>query len=222
MGRSPNERSRFPMINISQAVADLQAQWHILPDLDRAETVFTINRSGVSLRRMAKALNCSEALLRHLLRALGASHEDLKLARCGEISTRELARRSLMTLPGRISIHREALEFEITKTAIRGRETVRRWLVEQSLENPYGVQVTKEARWLLDKAEKSGKLPSGKAPLGLTTDEIIQQCRPPVPKAQNAEVVSWYARWLALWTYYAIPNARARQQTLELALEIAQ
>jgi hypothetical protein len=209
------------MINPSQAIADLQAQWHILQDLDRAEAVLTIHQAGVSLRRLAKALNCSEALLRHLLRAREASSEDLALARDGQISTSELARRSVATRTGRTSMHLEALEFEITKTAIIGSETVRAWLAEQSLDNPYGVQVTREARQLLASAEKLGKLPSGNVPYGLTTDEIIRRCRPPEPETQNAEVVSWYSRWLAIWASFAIPNARARQQALELAIGIS-
>jgi hypothetical protein len=209
------------MINISEAIADLQAQWHILLDLDRAEAVLNIHQSGVSLRRLAKALNCSEALLRHLLLARDASPEELVLARQGQISTWELARRSAAKRAARPSVHPEISEFEMTNAAIMGCETVRRWFAEQSLDNSYGVQVIRDARLLLANAEKARKLPPGKAPNGLTHDEIIRQCQPVEPKTHNAEVISWYARWLAIWAFYAIPNARAREQALDLAMGLA-
>jgi hypothetical protein len=91
--------------------------------------------------------------------------------------------------------------------------------VEQSLDNPYGVQVMKEARHLLVNAEKPGTLPGGQAPSGFTTDEIIRRCQPAKPTTQNAEVFSWFARWLAIWAYYVIPNARVRQQALLFSIE---
>ena len=209
------------MINISEAMADLQAQWHILLDLDRAEAVWKIHQSGVSFRPLAKALNCSEALLRHLLLARDAAPEELELARLGQISTWELARRSAAKRAARPSVHLEVSEFEMTKAAIIGCETVRRWFGEQSLENSYGVQVIGDARLLLANAEKARKLPPGKAPNGLTNDEIIRRCQPVELKTHNAEVISWYARWLAIWAFYAIPNAHAREQALDLAMGLA-
>lgn len=107
----------------------------------------------------------------------------------------------------------------MANVAKRGCSAIRGWLGEQNLDNPYGVQVTREACQLLVNAEKAGKLPCGQAPSGFTTDEIIRRCQPAEPKTQNAEVVSWYARWLAIWTCYVIPNARVRQQTLLLSIE---
>jgi lambda repressor-like predicted transcriptional regulator len=203
----------------TQAITDLQAQWHTLQDLDRAEAVSTIHQAGVSFRHLAKALNCSESLLRHLLHAREASPVDLALARLGQISTWELARRSVAIRTGRASVTREDSEIEMANVAKRGCSAIRGWLGEQNLDNPYGVQVTREACQLLVNAEKAGKLPCGQAPSGFTTDEIIRRCQPAEPKTQNAEVVSWYARWLAIWTCYVIPNARVRQQTLLLSIE---
>ena len=49
------------------SVVELQSQWHNLADLDRARAIYAIHRAGTSLRALAKALNCSESLLRHLL-----------------------------------------------------------------------------------------------------------------------------------------------------------
>jgi transposase-like protein len=96
------------MINPSSAVAELQSHWHALPDLDRARAVGAINQSGISLRKIAKHLNCSDSLLRRLLKSLAAPPEDLSLARQGTISTNELVRRSKAAGIRRSSMHREA------------------------------------------------------------------------------------------------------------------
>jgi hypothetical protein len=207
------------MISPTKAITDLQAQWHTLQDLDRAEAVSTIHLSGVSLRSLARALNCSDGLLRHLLHALEASPEDLALARQGQITTWETARRSMAIRTGRAPMHRDDSEIEMANAIANGCAAIRGWLADQILNNPYGVRVTKEAHRLLVNAEKAGKLSCGQAPAGFTTDEIIRRCQPKEPKPQDAEVVSWFARWLAIWTFYVIPNARVRQQALLLSIE---
>ena len=48
----------------SSAVADLQAHWFKLSDLDRARAVFSIKQSGISIRNIARQLHLSESLLR--------------------------------------------------------------------------------------------------------------------------------------------------------------
>jgi hypothetical protein len=206
------------MIYPSQAIADLQAQWHILKDLDRAEAISTIHQSGVSFRRLAKALNCSATLLRHLFHALEASPADLALARQGHITTWELVRRTAATRAGAASKHKEVSEIEISNTAIEVSVAIRHWLTDHSLDNPYGIQVVGEARQLLANAKKAGKLPPEKAPDGLTVDGIIRKFQPFEPEPENAAAVSWYARWLAIWTSYAIPDAHARERALDLVI----
>ena len=62
-------------------IHQLQTNWAKLGDLDRAKAVKTIHRSGMSIRHIATQLNCSDALLRHLLTALEAPIEDRVLAR---------------------------------------------------------------------------------------------------------------------------------------------
>ena len=80
------------MTNYSSAVADLQARWFKLSDLDRARAVFSIKQTGVSIRNIASQLHLSESLMRHLILALRAPLEDLCLARKGIISTNQLTR----------------------------------------------------------------------------------------------------------------------------------
>src|SRR5690348_11077341 len=96
----------------SADVAELRSQWAKLEDLDRADAVFSLYQAGISLRRLARELNCSDALLRRLIRARNASAEDRALSKEGGISTRELARRAMRVRSSRPSRHRESVEFE--------------------------------------------------------------------------------------------------------------
>lgn len=75
-------------------IADLKDKWEQLKDVDRARAVHMIHKSGTSLRKLAKDLNCSPTLLRNLNLAAQATVLDLLLARKGKISTRELVRRA--------------------------------------------------------------------------------------------------------------------------------
>ena len=85
------------MCDLTEAIRNLQEQWQFLRDIDRATMLFEIHSCGCSIQSLATAMNCSASLLRHLLRTLGASSEDLELARSGQISTRALALHSNST-----------------------------------------------------------------------------------------------------------------------------
>ncbi len=141
------------------AVADLQSRWHILSDLDRARAVFAIQQTGASHRGLAKALNCSETLLRHLLKALQAPVEDRYLARKGKISTRELARRSKAAGTHRDAKQHEQIELERAQGALQGSRTICNWLAAEGMRGSYGEQIVDEARRLFAKAEQDGKFP---------------------------------------------------------------
>jgi len=207
------------MISPIHTISELQIKWHTLLDLDRAEAVATIHQAGVSLRRLAKALNCSDGLLRHLLHARDGSAEDLALAHLGEISTWELARRSVASRKGLLLTPPEASAPEITQAAIRGVDTVRRWLREQGLGDPFAMQVSKEARCLLLNAERAGRFPCLYMPSGTATDEVIRRCHPTDPMYENPGFISWYDRWLSIWSYYVIPDSRVRERVFQLLTE---
>jgi hypothetical protein len=206
------------MPTISSAVADLQSQWHSLHDLDRASAVFAIHRTGTSLRELAKALNCSDSLLRRLLCALQALPEDRYLARKGKISTNELVRRSKAAGIRRSSMHREAREFERAQAARQGCRTICDWLAAEQVSGPYGEQIVEEARRLFAQAEQDGKFPPGTAPADMPIAQIIKQCRPAELTNDSITFIAWYARWLARWTFYAMTDSWVRDTALELAL----
>ena len=57
------------MSDLNSAVADLQSRWPHICDLDRAESVLSIQQGGMTLRELARDLKCFPSLLSHLLRA---------------------------------------------------------------------------------------------------------------------------------------------------------
>ena len=207
------------MPTTSSAVADLQLQWHTLHDVDRAKAVFAIRRAGTSLRELAKALNCSESLLRHLLAALQAPAADRLLARQGKISLNELVRRSKAAGIRRSSMHREAREFERARAALQGCRTICDWLVAEQMPGSYGEQIVEAARLLFANAELTGKFPKDAAPAGTPTAEIIQRCRPAAAEDDSAGFITRHGWWLARWAYYSMTDVNVRDRALELALE---
>jgi transposase-like protein len=130
----------LPMSDIS-AVSNLQSQWRNFADLDRARAIYAIHRAGTSLRALAKALNCSESLLRHLLTTLHAPAEDRSLAYKGKISTNELARRARAAGARRASKHREALELERAQEARKGCRMICDWITSEGISGSYGESI---------------------------------------------------------------------------------
>jgi transposase len=160
-------------------ITELKLQWKSLHDLDRARAVHAIHQNGTSLRKLAKALDCSLTLLRHLLKALQATPEDRALARQRKISTSKLVRRSKATEAQRAAKDREALERKRTQAANKGCEVICDWLEKERLSGVYGEQVINEAWRELVNAEQSGKLPPHTAPPDTPTADIIERMRPP-------------------------------------------
>jgi lambda repressor-like predicted transcriptional regulator len=208
------------MPDVSAAISDLQSRWHNLADLDRARAVYAIQRAGTSLRALAKALNCSPSLLRHLLTALQAPREDRSLAQQGEISTNELVRRTRAAGLRRAAKNHEALELQRILDAREACRKICEWLVAEGIPGSYGEQVVAEARGKLAVAELRKKLPKGAAPPDMPVADIIQRSRPAGPVPDNAEFTSWAARWLFLWAYYAMPDSNIRLQAIDLALDL--
>jgi lambda repressor-like predicted transcriptional regulator len=207
------------MSTTSSAVADLQSQWHTLHDLDRASAVFAIHRTGTSLRELAKALNCSESLLRHLLAALQAPPADRFLARKNKTSTNELARRSKAAGIRRFSMHREAREFERAQASLQGCRNICDWLVKEGIPGSYGEQIVAEARRQIALTELGGKFPKYPAPPDMPTEQIIQRCKPSEAAIHELTSVAWFGTWLAFRAYYAFTDSWVRDNAMDLALD---
>ena len=200
------------MPDASVAISNLQSRWQKLTDLDRARGVYAIHRAGTSLRALAKALNCSPSLLRHLLTALQAPAEDRSLALKGKISTNQLARRAKAAEAQRVAEHH-------AQEARKGCRVICDWIRSEGISGSYGESIVTEARRLLAVAESNRKLPKGAASPDMPVAEIIRRCRPAGPVPDNAEFSSWAAHWLFLWTFYSMPESDVRLQAIDLALE---
>lgn len=206
------------MTNPSSALADLQAAWHTLRDIDRGRAVYAIHQNGTSLRELARGLNCSESLLRRLLKAIQAPAEDLLLARHGTISTSELIRRSKAAEIRRTANEHEAREFENAKASVRGSKAICAWLVQEQISGGFSEQILCEAQRQLADAEQTNTSPKGSAPADMPTDEIIRRCKPAGTITDAVDLVARFACWLALWAYYAFTESGVRYRAFEFAL----
>jgi hypothetical protein len=205
------------MTEPSFAIADLQKRWHTLTDADRAASILPLIESGVSQRRVARALNCSEALIRRLVGLLKAEPEDLELARRCVISTNELARRAKQSEFRRAADHQRGLELKRAQTAANGTTTVLHWLAADPSRRGNAEQIIEEARFKLSLAEQTGGLPQDTVPVAWTLDEIIRQ-KCPAKSDDDVFDVGWFASWLVLWCFYGFPNRQTLWQVLDQAL----
>jgi hypothetical protein len=193
------------MIDPSPAIASLQARWHSLLDPDRALAIHPIIRSGVSQRKLAGYLNCSPSLIRRLLRCLQADPDDLELARHCQISTNELEDRAAKAKARRDASHKLAIELKLAAKAVGGTRAILRWLASDKAAAGNAEQIVQEARTMLMWAEQTGGLPTDTAPIEKKLQEIIHDTRPNGRTADQMDV-SWFANWLAKWSFYAYPD----------------
>jgi len=197
---------------VSTAISKLKSKWGELHDLDRARAVHTIHRAGTSLNALAKALNRSPSLLRHLLNALKAPAEDRALALKGKISTNELVRRFKAAEARRVTEHN-------AQEGRKGCKAICDWLLAEGIPGSYGEAIVGEARRLLAVAESNRQLPKRTALPKLPVARIIKQCKPAEPEPEGAERISWLARWLARWAFYFMPDSDVRLKAIDLALQ---
>jgi len=203
-----------------ELIHQLQNNWAKLGDLDRAKAVKTIHRSGMSIRNIATQLNCSDALLRHLLIALEAPIEDRVLAREGKISTNELVRRAKAAGREREAQHREEVALERERAARQAANKIKNWLAGHSLHAPSCERVIEDVRWDYALHDSRKDLPPSPKNLEIALPDLIDRCRPVFPRGDNAEDLNWYRDWLCRWTYYAFPDPYIRDTALDIALEM--
>jgi transposase-like protein len=203
----------------TSSISQLQANWFQLHDLDRAQAVAAIRRSGISIRKIARDLKFSPSLLRHLLLALKAPAEDQDLARHGQISTRELVRRAKAASTRRAQRHREVVALERDEAARKETDLICNWLLQTGLHGPSCVMIVDEVRRRLATDEAAGIVPKVSKPLDLPIHEIIRRRRPDDLKDPTMDTISWHAEWLLRWAFCAFPDEQVRWTALDIALE---
>jgi lambda repressor-like predicted transcriptional regulator len=196
-------------------VADLQSSWCSLHDLDRAQLLKSIHQSGVSLRALSSALNCSPSLLTHLLQASQAPPEDCLLARQGLLSTRALVRRARTVGARRTALHREEIAYERELAALRFSQAIGRWLDEKGVESTDRESVIDQAVVLSSQGRGQGELPLKNMATSPKLDG--RSSWPAQPDRDDADPVAQHARRLALWAFHGISDAKVRDRAFELA-----
>ena len=186
-------------------------------DVQRGEALLKLP-GKISLRTLGERLPCSESHLRSLVCAGQAPLLDRILARAGEISTRELVKRSKAAAKTRAAADMKALDRERTKEAIKWCDVICEWLENEGLFCFEGEAIVAEARRELYEAECAGKLPKERLPMDTPVEEIILRSRPsPLEIHDPTSKAGWYGIWLTGWTYFAIANTVVRDWALDLA-----
>ena len=201
----------------SSAVAHLRANWKKLADVDKAEAIGRILAAGMSKRAVAREVNCSEGIVRHLAIAAAALPGEKQLARQGKLSTRALVNRVQERRKLQAKLKDEKEERGRAAAVETGKKEILAWLSAEGLSSSHAAQITQEAKRQLWEAEEHGKLPKDRPPKGTPVKEIIKRCCPPEDTRDEFSFVARYAYWLALWTFYAIPDTGVRDRALELA-----
>jgi transposase-like protein len=207
---------------IPTSVDDLRARWGTLHDLDRAEAVKRMSEAGKSIRSLAKELGRSASLLRYLLIAANAPSSDRVQARRGEISTRELVRRSRAAEKLEAEKARLGEERRRAKESKKWSTLICAWLNEQELAWAHQENIIEETKRELMEADLSGTLPNIDVPAGVTVEMIIDRARPSKSGWDQALEMEFYICWLAHWTLYAIPDAIVRDNALSEAFKTVQ
>ena len=210
---------RTPMTNncIPVSIDRLAAKWRQLNDVQRGEALLSL-REQTSLRALAKRLPSSESHLRNLVCAGQAPLADKILASEGEISTRELVRRSKAAAEARAAADKKALDLKRTKEAQRWSEVIGEWLDANGLGCSHGEPIVNEARRELVEAGRAGRLPKENPFKDKPIEEIILDSRPSPLEVDDVSAVAWYAIWLTRWSYFAIADTEVRDRALGLAL----
>lgn len=214
-----------PMPDLSvDPIACLKSRWNDLHDLDRAQEIVAIHRSHVSFNQIARGLERSAALLRHLLPCLDASAEDQDLARQGQLSTNELAKRGLAARKRRTAPPPEAVEAPRPQSADEGADLICDWILEEPLSGLNRVQIIEDVLNERFAVHRSRPALPGHAALPLT--ELIQRYKPNTRLHKNLdstdrrlEMLNEYTEWLDRWSFFAFKDSAIRDGALEQALK---
>jgi transposase-like protein len=198
--------------DISPAVVELRYQWPNLCALDRAQAVHTIQQEGMSLRELARHLECSHSLLSYLLRVAQAPAEDLERARRGEISTRALARIARTAGTRGTVSHPEAIAFERERAAFQASKTVLSWFEDEEVAAAEQGGIIEEARLHLAEAQDCKVTFLEERLL-----DAVHKFRSTQIEAGGNRPLAWFALRLALWALRTNADDRVRNRALELA-----
>jgi hypothetical protein len=210
------ESETFSSFHVPSSVTELQAIWHRLRAPERAKAVFELHKAGNSYRSLAKALNCSDTLLRLLVKILSCDLEDLELAQQARISTREARRRAVAARTRREAAARDQARRDRIGQVTGGAEGILRWLARQDEARANAELILIGARRAMASLQDSRAYPIQASLLGRNHQHIVDGTRP-VDGHLPQFSVSWYAVWLARWLLHVYMDPQIRWGALNWA-----
>jgi hypothetical protein len=209
-----------PMPDLSdKSIDELRSKWNGLSDLDRAQEIDTIRRSGVSIRRIARGLQRSESGLRHLLSCLEASAEDQDLARHNEISISKLSRRGRAAKEKRLAPPPEIVEARRNELARKAADLISNWITTEDHNGHHGKLIIERAIREIEEGERDHSFPAIPKHAATSPELIIRRCRPEGRHESGVARINWYGQWLSRWAYFAFEDPLIRNSALKKALD---
>jgi len=164
-------------------LAELGASWAELPIMERADRLRVLMDRGYSRRALARALGCSEALVRQLLEMEDLNEEEKQALQKGSLSVR----RALHRVKGRENLERLHQLKEAEQETTRQTETLvgafRNWIEGLQLHGVYLKNLFDELQRGWDGFLLSRLPPEspnfGQTILGKTPAQVIAASQPP-------------------------------------------
>jgi len=226
----PRRSTRNPApSSLSEVIAQLQADWHALQIVDRAEAIDELLKAKLSRRHIADVLNCSESLVRNYLSVLQASPNDIDLARNGEIGLREIVRRAKSGVQQTESCIEQGYSGAVADPQ-QGAAVILDWLKAEPAREYYAYAVIQQAIAILDRPKSTARLLVVPLRPGAGINKLIEACRPNRPSEESdgcgqgdsvdqlLHQVSRYGFWLASYVFSLMGDAKICRETLNMAL----
>ncbi|MFB3921432.1 MAG: hypothetical protein ACE145_06895 [Terriglobia bacterium] len=201
-------------------IVQLQSDWPGLSALHRGLRLRELIDAGNSRRALAKALGCSEGLVRQLLRLTSLTGDEKQSMQEGELSCRQALK---ITGVRRVRARQERLASDQQERAKHIDVLVAaalEWIQPLGLSASYSEQFIDELRWgpygarrwdMRREAPELWQIPVGKDP-----KDIIRSTRPdgPVP-AYGPDRMNYNFTWYARWSQRLMPDVDLRDAVMQ-------
>lgn len=187
--------------SLDPEIEQLRHDWNQLSSLERAQLVSILKKSGMSYREIGRVFDCAESSVRYVHKALDAPEADLAAARNNQISTAELVRRAKAAAERGKKDQVEARELDRKRKAKEASRTICEWLEQKHLGGSRGEAIAMEARSMLIANYTTGTLPRVDPQVVHPAADWIERWRPATSIPDDPSYISWYALWLARWSY---------------------
>ncbi|MFB3924266.1 MAG: hypothetical protein ACE145_21300 [Terriglobia bacterium] len=219
IGRTVSDDLRPLDIGDEAEIEQLRVEWAHLSASERSLRLALLTEAGHSRRALAKALGCSEGLVRQYLRLNELTKDEKLLIQQGRLSCRQA-----LKIGGarRVREHQERLESdqqERTRYIDVLVAATMEWIESLDLSDGYREQLINELRWgpygarwwdMRHEAPELWQIPVGKDP-----KDIIRSTRPDglIPE-YSPDCMNYYFTWYARWSQRLMPGTELRDAVM--------